>query len=53
LEVDYTGLGRYEPDGTVTFVGMWGSTGAALPVPSGIRTSVGVPINVKGRLGGL
>jgi signal transduction histidine kinase len=93
LEVDYTGLGRYEPDGAVTFVGMWGSAGAALPVPSGtrvdlggrnattlvfqtgrparddvadftgpvvdlgrevgIRTSVGVPINVEGRLWGV
>jgi signal transduction histidine kinase len=93
LEVDYTGLGRYEPDGAVTFVGMWSSTGATLPVPSGtrvdlggrnattlvfqtgrparddvadftgpvvdlarevgIRTSVGVPINVEGRLWGV
>ena len=93
LEVDYTGLGRYEPDGAVTFVGIWSSTGTALPVPSGtrvdlggrnattlvfqtgrparddvadftgpvidlarqvgIRTSVGVPINVDGRLWGV
>jgi GAF domain-containing protein/ketosteroid isomerase-like protein len=93
LEVDYTALGRYEPEGAVTFVGTWGSTGAALPVPSGtrvdlggrnattlvfqtgrparvdvadftgpvvdvgrevgIRTSVGVPINVEGRLWGV
>jgi signal transduction histidine kinase len=93
LAADITGLGRYEPDGAVTFVGMWSSTGAALPVTSGtrvdlggrnattlvfqtgrpardevadatgpvvdlareagIRASVGVPINVDGRLWGV
>ncbi|MDT4924824.1 MAG: hypothetical protein QOG01_2537, partial [Pseudonocardiales bacterium] len=93
LAADITGLGRYEPEGAVTFVGMWSSTGAALPVTSGtrvdlggrnattlvfqtgrpardevadatgpvvdlareagIRASVGVPINVDGRLWGV
>jgi signal transduction histidine kinase/ketosteroid isomerase-like protein len=93
LSADFTGLGRYEPDGAVTFVGLWSSTGAALPIASdtrvdlggrnattlvfqtgrparddiadatgpvvdlarevGIRTSVGVPISIEGRLWGV
>jgi GAF domain-containing protein len=27
LSVEYSGLGRYEPDGAITFVAVWGRTG--------------------------
>jgi GAF domain-containing protein len=39
LCVEYTYVGRYEPDGTFVIVGAWGRTGETLPV--GSRRSVG------------
>jgi signal transduction histidine kinase len=94
LQVDYTTMARYDPDGAVTWVGSWSSTGTPFPIrigsradlggrngptlvfetgrPAriddyaaasgsvaelaqqlGIRSSVGVPINVAGRLWGV
>jgi GAF domain-containing protein len=32
LSVEYAGLGRYEPDGGVTYVAVWGGAGDELPV---------------------
>jgi signal transduction histidine kinase len=37
LDADATVMSRYNPDGGATIVGMWNSTGAALPVPVGFR----------------
>jgi signal transduction histidine kinase len=39
LPVNHADLGRYEPDGTVTFVAVWGSRGERFPV--GSRWSLG------------
>jgi signal transduction histidine kinase len=39
LSVEYAGLGRYEPDGAITFVAVWGRTGHHLPF--GGRWSLG------------
>jgi signal transduction histidine kinase len=41
LDADITGMGRYDPDGTVTIVSTWASTGAAVPVPVGTRFAPG------------
>ena len=40
LEVGFTVMGRYDVDGTVTAVGMWTGSGAAMPIPD-IRTRLG------------
>jgi signal transduction histidine kinase len=34
LSVEFANLGRYEPDGTITFVATWGSSGERFPVGS-------------------
>jgi signal transduction histidine kinase len=34
LSVEFAGLGRYDPDGTITLVATWGATGQHLPVGS-------------------
>jgi GAF domain-containing protein len=39
LPVEYTLLGRYEPDGTITFVAAWGRGGPVFPV--GTRLKLG------------
>jgi signal transduction histidine kinase len=39
LPVEYTLLGRYEPDGTITFVAAWGRAGPVFPV--GTRSTLG------------
>jgi signal transduction histidine kinase len=39
LHADHATMARYDPDGTITVVAAWNSTGAALPV--GIQTEVG------------
>jgi signal transduction histidine kinase len=39
LPVEYAHMGRYEPDGTVTFVAAWGTAGHVLPV--GTRLMLG------------
>jgi signal transduction histidine kinase len=41
LEVDLTGLGRYGPEDRVTIVGLWNSTGVALPTPAGSGFELG------------
>jgi signal transduction histidine kinase len=41
LEADFTVIGRYDPDGTVTVVGSWSTTGAAVPFPVGVRLEPG------------
>jgi GAF domain-containing protein len=41
LGTDLTGVGRYDPDGTVTVVGAWRSTGTAMPKAVGARTRLG------------
>ena len=41
LEVDFTGLSRCEPDGAVTFVGLWSNAEADLPFPVGTRVPTG------------
>jgi GAF domain-containing protein len=41
LEVDFTHLSRYEPDGAATTVGTWNPTGGAGPVPGETRWSLG------------
>jgi signal transduction histidine kinase len=92
LPVDHAGMGRYEPDGSITVVASWGSTAEHFPVGSrwmlegknpgtlvletrrparvdsyadasgsagataretGVRSSVGTPIIVEGRLWGV
>jgi signal transduction histidine kinase len=92
LEVDYVDLSRCEPDGTITFLAVWGKTGAVFaagarvklggrnattlvaktgdPVviesyadasgpigartrTAGVRSAVGTPITVEGRLWGV
>ena len=95
LDADTTGMSRYDPDGALTLVATWASTGAAVPVPVGtrfgpgghntgslvfqtgqpariddfgeatgpvaeparellgVRTAVGVPVRVEGRLWGI
>jgi len=37
LGADYTTMSRYDPDGTVTVVASWSSTGAAFPVGTQVR----------------
>jgi GAF domain-containing protein len=37
LKVDYMVLSRYDPDGLVTVVGVWTSTGPSRPLPIGLR----------------
>jgi signal transduction histidine kinase len=32
--VDYAGMGRYEPDGAITFVAAWGAAGSVFPIGS-------------------
>jgi signal transduction histidine kinase len=39
LRADYATMGRYDPDGVITVVAAWSTTGAALPV--GARWSLG------------
>jgi signal transduction histidine kinase len=39
LPVKYVHMGRYEPDGTVTFIAAWGTSGPLLPV--GTRVKLG------------
>jgi signal transduction histidine kinase len=41
LDADITGMGRYDPDGTVTIVSTWAGTGVAVPVPAGTRFAPG------------
>jgi GAF domain-containing protein len=41
LGADFTGVVRYDPDGTGTVLGAWSSTGAALPFPAGTRLGPG------------
>ena len=41
LEVDFTHLGRYDPDGAVTTAGVWNPTGGVRPVPGETRWSLG------------
>jgi signal transduction histidine kinase len=41
LDADITGMGRYDPDGTVTIVSTWDRGGADVPVPVGTRFSPG------------
>jgi signal transduction histidine kinase len=92
LPVDHAGLGRYEPDGSITMVSSWGSTVGCVPVGSrwslegknpgvlvfetgrparidnfadvsgpladavremGVRSGIGAPILVEGRLWGV
>jgi signal transduction histidine kinase len=92
LPVDYADLGRVEPDGTITFLAVWGKTDAIFPVgarvklggrnattlvaqtgapallesyadasgpigaptrTAGVRSAVGTPITVEGRLWGV
>jgi signal transduction histidine kinase len=37
LQVDYTVLSRYDPDGLVTVVGVWARTDPGRPLPIGLR----------------
>jgi GAF domain-containing protein len=37
LPVEYTLLGRYEPDGTITFVAAWGRAGPVFPAGTRLR----------------
>ena len=41
LSADVAGMSRYDSDGAATVVGVWTSTGAALPVPGSTRLSPG------------
>ena len=41
LSADYTAMSRYEPDGAVTVMGAWNSTGSGLAVPVGGRVELG------------
>jgi GAF domain-containing protein len=41
LHADFTGMGRYNPDGTHTLVAAWSSTGPALPAQVGTRARLG------------
>jgi signal transduction histidine kinase len=41
LQVAFTHLNRYDPDGTVVTVGTWSSTGEAAPFPVGTRWELG------------
>jgi GAF domain-containing protein len=41
LGADFTGVARYDPDGTGTVLGAWSRTGTAVPVPVGTRTGTG------------
>jgi GAF domain-containing protein len=41
LEVDFTHLCRYDPDGVATTAGIWNPTGGAEPVPGETRWSLG------------
>jgi PAS domain S-box-containing protein len=41
LEVDMTVLSRYDPDHTITILGTWTSTGAAVTPPIGSRLELG------------
>jgi signal transduction histidine kinase len=41
LESDLTIMGRFDPDGAVTVVAVWSSTGGAVPTPVGTQTSLG------------
>jgi signal transduction histidine kinase len=41
LDADVTGMGRYDPDGTVTILATWSGTGTAVPVPVGTRFAPG------------
>jgi GAF domain-containing protein len=41
LSADVAGMSRYDSDGGATVVGVWTSTGAALPVPGSTRLSPG------------
>jgi GAF domain-containing protein len=41
LGADFTGVARYDPDGTGTVLGAWSGTGSAVPVPVGTRAGLG------------
>ena len=41
LGTDYSGMGRYDPDGAVTVLGAWSSTGSLPPLPVGSRVELG------------
>jgi signal transduction histidine kinase len=41
LDVDFTSMIRYDPDGAMTWVGSWSGTGAAFPIPLGARAELG------------
>jgi GAF domain-containing protein len=41
LGVDFTVIGRYDPDGAATVVGTWTSTGVSVPTPPGGRVPLG------------
>jgi signal transduction histidine kinase len=41
LEVDFTVLGRHEPDGSVTVLGAWARTDPGRPLPVGLRLEPG------------
>jgi signal transduction histidine kinase len=57
LQLEDTRMVRYEDDGTATVVASWGELAGALPVGArlrdlGVRSGVGAPIIVNGRLWG-
>jgi signal transduction histidine kinase len=41
LDAEVTGMSRYDPDGTLTLLGTWARSGAAVPVPVGTRFGPG------------
>jgi signal transduction histidine kinase len=41
LDADVTGMGRYDPDGTVTVLSVWARPGATVHVPAGSRFGSG------------
>jgi signal transduction histidine kinase len=41
LQAHRVWIARYEPDGAVRVLAAWASTGAAMPVPAGVRVSSG------------
>ncbi|HEX6454341.1 MAG TPA: GAF domain-containing protein [Trebonia sp.] len=41
LDAEVTGMSRYDPDGTLTLLGTWARSGAAVPVPVGARFGPG------------
>ena len=50
LSADVTILGRYEPDGAVTSVGVWSRTGQArVLAPAAVTSQVSAPVSTDGR----